>query len=294
MIHRPAGRRSQRGIALIAVLWGVALLSVLATAFIADTRTQSTLTRNLAENAKAEALADAGVYRAIDRLLTFDLAAAWRADGTVYRLQLGEGTVAVTAVDESGKIDLNRSPDQVLAGLFRNHGLDDGSAKALIDAIRDFTDRDGERRPAGAEDDDYHAAGRPWGAKDAPFESVAELQQVLGMPGALYERVARYLTVHAARAQVNPATAPRAVLLAIPGLAEDQVDALLARRNVPGQQVRSIGAAFTIRSEAGTQGGGVFVREAVVQRGADRRTPYRIREWRRVWDSDAAAASDGD
>ena len=290
--RRFAQRRGQRGIALITVLWGVALLSVLATAFVADTRTQSTLTRNLAENAKAEALADAGVYRAIDRLLTFDLVAAWRADGTVYRIELGEGVV--TATDESGKIDLNRSPDMVLSGLFRTQGVDPEMAAALIDAIRDFADRDGERRPVGAEDDDYAAAGQPWGAKDAPFESVAELQQVLGMPRDLFERVAPYLTVHSGRAQVNPATASRAVLLTMPGLTEQQVDALLTRRDVPGQQVRSIGSAFTVRAEARTRGGGVFIREAIVQRGADRRDPYHIREWRRVWDSDPAPAAAGE
>ncbi|MCH8111718.1 MAG: hypothetical protein IH905_07160 [Proteobacteria bacterium] len=59
----------QRGIALIAVLWTVLLLSLIATNFLTQTRTDARITRNLIDNAGAEALADAGVYRAIVALL---------------------------------------------------------------------------------------------------------------------------------------------------------------------------------------------------------------------------------
>ncbi|MEE8272388.1 MAG: hypothetical protein V3R98_11745 [Alphaproteobacteria bacterium] len=183
--RRPAG---QRGVALIAVLWTVALLSLMAMAFLAETRSHANLTRNLLENAKAEALADAGVYRAVAGLLDADFITGWRADGTVYTLAMGEGEVRITIADEGGKIDLNRAPDALLAGLFGALGVPEGEAAPLVDAIADFRDGDALRRAAGAEDADYAAAGRAWGAKDAPFESVAELQQVLGIDRALRHR----------------------------------------------------------------------------------------------------------
>ena len=59
----------RRGIALVAVLWVLVLLSVIAAGFLYETRTQTKLARNLVENAKARALADAGVHRAVLALL---------------------------------------------------------------------------------------------------------------------------------------------------------------------------------------------------------------------------------
>ncbi len=58
---------AQRGLALVAVLWVLVLLSLMATSFTRTTRTEINLTRNLIDNAKA--LADAGVYRAVYGLL---------------------------------------------------------------------------------------------------------------------------------------------------------------------------------------------------------------------------------
>ncbi len=55
--------RMRRGIALVVVLWTLLLLSLIAAGFIAVTRTELRLARNALDNARAEALADAGVYR---------------------------------------------------------------------------------------------------------------------------------------------------------------------------------------------------------------------------------------
>ncbi len=57
--HRGPG--AQRGLALVTVLWVLMLLSLVAASFMATTRLEINLTRNLIENAKAEALANAGV-----------------------------------------------------------------------------------------------------------------------------------------------------------------------------------------------------------------------------------------
>ena len=55
--HRgPAGRR---GLALVTVLWVLMLLALIAASFMATTRTEINLTRNLIESAEAEALPDA-------------------------------------------------------------------------------------------------------------------------------------------------------------------------------------------------------------------------------------------
>ncbi len=59
-----------RGLALVTVLWVLVLLSLVAASFTRTIRTEINLTRNLIDNAEAEALADAGVYRAIHELLS--------------------------------------------------------------------------------------------------------------------------------------------------------------------------------------------------------------------------------
>ena len=74
---------SNRGIALISVLWVTGLIAVMAASFASSTRTEGRLAHNREENSKAEALADAGVHRAVFGLLDFDPETAWQAGDTV-------------------------------------------------------------------------------------------------------------------------------------------------------------------------------------------------------------------
>jgi hypothetical protein len=86
----------QRGIALVAVLWVVAILALVAAVFMREARTQIALTQNLAEEAKAEALAEAGVNRAVLVLLGLDESIPWRVDGTPFAFEYGGGIVQVS------------------------------------------------------------------------------------------------------------------------------------------------------------------------------------------------------
>ncbi len=52
------------------------MLSLIAAGFLALTRTEVRVARNALDNARAEALADAGVYRGIQALLAFTLVPA--------------------------------------------------------------------------------------------------------------------------------------------------------------------------------------------------------------------------
>ena len=69
--------------------------------------------------------------------------------------------------------------------------LDEPSAARLVDAIGDWKDADDLRRPNGAEAADYQAAGSPYLPANALFETVPELQRVLGMTPALYREACR-------------------------------------------------------------------------------------------------------
>jgi general secretion pathway protein K len=289
-------RSAERGIALIAVLWGTALLALLAGSFADAARTETRIAHHLVERTRAAALADAGVYRAILALLDPLPERRWRDDGEPYALALAGGAVEIRIQDEGGRIDLNAAPGPLLQGLLRTAGLAEDESAALVDRLADWRDADDLRRPHGAEARDYRAAGYWDGPKNGEFQAVEELRQVPGVSPALYERIAAALTVHSGRPSVNTATAPAQVLLSMPGMDEVKVEALLAARErmlgggaaaAQGagrtlNAARSRIATWSIRAAARTDTGAGFAREAVVRRSEDPERPFLVLAWRRA------------
>ena len=289
---------NRRGLALLAVLWTLTLLSVIAASFSMQTRSDIDRACNAVDNARAEAFADAGVYRAVHELLQPRTEDAWAADSTVHEFPFLDGAVRVSIIDEAAKVDLNSAPDELLRGLLLVEGVDLDDADALVDAIVDFRDPDDLRRLHGAEDADYLAAGMAHDAKDQPFEAVEELMQVIGMSAPLYERLAPHITVHSEAGTINPASARREVLLALPGVNEADIDAYLQSRaaEIPGNLTiltfPGAGAAellarsnrasvVMIIAEGRPPDGGVFVRKAVVDLDTRDQPPFTIRTWQR-------------
>jgi general secretion pathway protein K len=287
---------STRGIALISVLWIAGLLAIMAASFVSASRTEARLARNQLENAKAEALADAGVQRAALGLLELDPERAWRPDGRVYRFALGEGDVQVSIRDEDGKIDLNEASIELLAGLFAALDLEPEAAQTMAERIGDFRDPDGDAEPLGAEDPAYLAAGLQDGAADRPLVSDAELVRVLGMTPELYERVRPHVTVYAGSDGVDPTRATRTVLEALPGITPEVVARLLEVE--PGEDpletieddavleqidlywLPSREAVFTVRAVGRTPGGGLFIREALIELDGSPERPFLVYVWR--------------
>jgi general secretion pathway protein K len=229
-LPRP-GPGASRGVALIAVLWIVALLTVIGTGFALDMRTETTLTQELLAGARARAAAEAGVFRGIWEVLKPDRRRRWRADGTQRPWSFRSYRVIIALQDEGGRIDLNSGSRELLGALLTANGVEDERRAALVDAIQDWRDADDARSAKGAEDPEYQAEGRAAGAKDAPFNTVAELQQVLGMSRRLYERLAPALTVHSHLPGVDAQLAPPSVLRALltgEGGSEDVLDKFLA------------------------------------------------------------------
>jgi general secretion pathway protein K len=240
-------------------LWVLVLLSLLAAAFSLEARSSSRIARNMTENAAARAAADAGVQRVILDLETPAQApthaVSFQANGTPYVWRFGDCTVYISVRDEASKIDLNKAPEALLAALFASVGIDLGKAQSLADAIADFRDTDNFPHPRGAEEAEYQAAGLSWGPKNAPFQAVEELQQVFGMTAEIYRRVANDLSVYS-------------VTATLPTAADDRLTISLGKAgfSLP-PATTSPRLIFSIRAEARSAHGGVFVREAVVEKG---------------------------
>jgi len=190
------------------VLWTLLLLSFLAATFGGNARTEIYLARNLVENSQAEALADAGIYRAIAGLTKEPAEGGFRGDGEVYNMRTDAGEIRFSIRDDGGKVDLNLASALLLRELFVAVGVKEKESAALADAVVDFRDEDDTKLPHGAEARDYTAARIPYGPKNQNFALVDELIYVYGMTPEIYRTVAPLLTVHGQETPHIPTAAP--------------------------------------------------------------------------------------
>ncbi len=150
-----------------------------------------------------------------------------RVDGRVYRLPSG---ALVSVQDARGLISVSVLNAQVLYNFLVRQGVPDAQVPLLLDALADYGDLDDLRRINGAEREDYQALGLPGPRNDWPV-SVYELAQVASWQQwpQVWQRAGDFFTV-SREEQINPNTAAREVLLALPGATAQGVDALLAQR----------------------------------------------------------------
>jgi general secretion pathway protein K len=291
-VSPPAAPLAQRGIALVLVLWLTALLTVIAGGFAYAMRNEAQAARNTMSEAQARAVADGAVARTVFELMRpRTIPGVWAADGVFHVWDEDGLRVAAAAVDESGKIDINTVTDALLLSFLQTAGqLDPDTAGRLVDAIGDWKDADDLRRPNGAESAEYQAAGLSYKPANAAFETVADLQRVLGMTPALFARLAGNLTVYSGAPGINPQFASRAVLMALPGATDAIVDTYLAQRAaalaaaqpLPVLPLAGAGApvnVWRVHVEVTAPDGVVYVREAVLRPNSDPRRPLTVLAW---------------
>ena len=307
------GSGGQAGIALVVVLWLLAVLSFLAIGFIADIRSQAHLFLNETGSSRARALADAGIHLGIRELYRKENLEEgrlpWLRDGSPYKIKLGETELSVSLHDEGGKVDINVASEDLMRGLGQALDIDTNEWDKVVDAILDWRDDDDLKRLNGAESNSYEQEGLPYGAKNGFFQSIDEVQQVLGVDHVKYRKLQHAVTIYSGRDAVSPANAPRAVLLALPGVAEQEVDALLATReanryHVPRDVLPTLsnvskwlhgdeGPVYTVSSVARTPRGDVFAREAVVWITKKGERRFWILDWRTAATESTGISKDG-
>lgn len=286
----------QRGVALVLVLWITMLLTITAGSYALLARTENLQSRHLFETTRARYAAEAGLNRAVFELRNPDQETRWIADGRTYEFEFDTAAVEIKITDETGKIDINAADEFVLQSLFASTGtLEEDQILELSDAVLDWRDPDDLTRNYGAEDDDYADLEYPYGAKDAPFDTVAELQQVLGMNYDLYSQLEPAITVHSGRGNPNPAYAPLSVLLTLPDMTPELAEQFIAQREeatelgapppvLPDGSVavaRGGGLTYSISSRATLSNGAWTEIEATVRLGGSfLKRPYRIVRWK--------------
>jgi general secretion pathway protein K len=259
----PALRDDRRGIALIMVLWVLAVLMVIVLSFSYMTRTEALSAVAFKDGVEKKFLAEGGIERAAIEIIyrrmhpnvqtDVEGVETWRVDGTPYTVNTEGGHYTVSIRDESGKININTLTDAsaiILKNLLMNTGTEETQAATIVDSILDWKDPDDLVRLNGAESDYYMSLPNPYKAKNANFDTLEELMLVKGMTRAILygdgtkKGIIDFLTVNSNGGQISMSAAPKEVLMAIPGMTEEVAAAIINARENPGDQtaMQALGA----------------------------------------------------
>jgi len=173
--------RHQRGLALIAVLWMVNLLTLLATAMLAVARTNARMSSRSAQLIAASATADSAIRLALLRMYAPPDAGVKLEFSTQWQLELFNREIDVRVEREAGRVDLNATEAPLLTAVFIAGGIDKTMARSFAARIIDWRDADDQPIVSGAEREEYALAHVDYRPRNGPFESVEELRQVLGL-----------------------------------------------------------------------------------------------------------------
>jgi general secretion pathway protein K len=239
-------KNAEQGIALLMVLWILMILMVIVFSFSYMSRTEIYATMSFKGGIENKFLAEAGLergimelfYRQFYRSQTVDIEGReiWKTDDTPYQGQVGDGLYTVRITDEMAKVDINTVSEVVLKNLFLNLGVQAEEVDIIVDSIMDWKDPDDLHRLHGAESDYYMSLPNPYKARDANFDTLEELLLVKGMtPEILYgtnqkKGAIDFLTLYSKQGQININSAPKEVLMSIPGITPELADAIIERR----------------------------------------------------------------
>ena len=284
------------GFIVVAVLWMLGAFATLASIYAVYVINTATAMGVNDERLQAEGLMTAALELTAYRLSAVD--ADDRPSRGDFTFRLGRAAVAVDFRSETGRVDLNMAPKELLAGLFASLGVKASDAEYYAERVvawRTPQDPDRPNEEASA----YRTAGLAYGPRQAPFAHVGELALVFGLPSFLVERAVPFVTVFSGRAEINILAAPPEVVAAVPGMTPDRLYGVLSQigrgpqnaeflKAFAGEQAGiTLDAGKAARVAVGMDfGAGRRVRgEAVILLGtAEAGEPFRVLSWRDDFD----------
>ena len=278
---RPTHATDTRGVILIALLWILTALSVLALSFSRESFVEVAVARNSSDLCDAYYIARAGMMATIHQLVQKRFMPQLKQaqqpgppdpiDSGMVMGTFADGTYEVEVQDESGKINLNRVQEEQLRTLIEFVGIQKPDSDIIVDSILDWRDADSERRVNGAEDGYYQSLNPPYKAKNGNFDSVEELLLVRGVTpdyfyghrekapdGSIFYKygLSRCFTVYSGTlgnfgSSVNANYAPLPVLMSISGMTPDVAQGIIEHRKVkPFQSPAEISQALGLAAGA--------------------------------------------
>lgn len=213
-------RHESAGSALVIVLWLSTVLTLLATTLVAQLRTDLDINQQRLTQAQTRYNLEAAQQYTLFRVLTRSLPPAFDPQSpdqnpvpkdesrssqnqSIILWQFNGMDTRITVTGEAGKANPNLASSKLISRLIQSLGYDTEKSDALASAILDWRDPDELSRLNGAEASQYRAAGLSYEPANAPFQHLAELQQVLGMEPQLYQQLRPFLTLHNRSPNVN-------------------------------------------------------------------------------------------
>ncbi len=271
-------KKNQNGFALVIVIWMLTLLSLMAGSFALSLRRENAVTMALKNNAAAKALTESGFSLAQYMLSNPVQEDRWLADGSIYQFRRVDGSeVRIKIVAETGKVDINASDDNQLSAVIKAVTNDSFEEQMIFNRILDWKDQDNDTRIQGAEKKQYADAGLNYGPRNMPFQTIDELQMVMGMEIEMFNKLKPWITIYSGQSQVN-------IEMASPDLAAIINDSLMSgnmptsstnpptNNQAPPPSAQNNGGApdnnngaYTIFVEVKTEDGGTATLEAVTK-----------------------------
>lgn len=272
------------------MLWILAALSALVLIYLTYVTNTAMVAAGSSDRVQAEALETAAVELTVYRLTGAkdDV----RPTSGAFNARVGVGKVAVTFLTEAARIDLNTAPKNLLTGLITGLGVAPSNAPLYADHIVAWRTaaQSGEDDPENAF---YRASGVAYLPRHAPFPHPDELWLVQGIPPLVIERMLPFVTVFSNTDSVNIVDAAPQVLAALPGMAPERLQEVLAERADPAQDPRSLlgltggqGAtlagskAYRLTIGVDTGRGRQSKAEVVILLLDGGEEPYRVLSWR--------------
>jgi general secretion pathway protein K len=267
--------RGEKGVILIALLWILAALSVIALSFSRESAVEVAGARNTRELERSYFVARAGIAAAAYQLVQKRFVARVQQvelqespdplDLGFLAGKFGGGEYTVAIQDESGKININFATEEQLRRVIEAVGIPKNDGDILADSILDWRDVDNAHRINGAEDDYYQSLNPPYKAKNGKIDTVEELLMVRGMTpdyffghpektpeGSIVYRygLARCFTSYSTTNRINVNFAPLPVLMSIPGLAPQAAELIYEKRKTkPFASVEEITRTLAVTLE---------------------------------------------
>jgi general secretion pathway protein K len=267
---------NRRGFAMLAAMWLVVAIAAVVLQFSLDARERRQLGLSAAERGRGRAAALGAVTQLQARVEATLRQLPQRATGPMASLRSSDPLldadsvyggvtlvdsvpVAIRIRDLGSVLNLNAAGEPQLRAFFGFLLKDVMLADQLAQRIVDWRDPDTLARVNGAERDQYIREGLLVLPTNTSFREVDELQHVMGMTPEIFEMIRGYFTTRGAQDAVNLNSAPEAVLRSLPGVSDQIVSTILARRS-GGQRISDMGSIFS----ATRQGGGA--QNAALQR----------------------------
>jgi type II secretory pathway component PulK len=214
---------SERGIALLLVVWVIVFLAFICAEFSWTMRTETATAINFKEGTQAYYAAEAGINRAIIEMLRIaasprsasrverspddqdavpeedgedgaDDLQLWLAGGGPYRFEFGDFYCEVNIIDESNKININQflsqskqDPTKLKSFLEAQIGLEGEERDTVADSLIDWSDEDNDVTGFfGAEDSYYESLDPPYICRNGELQAIEECLSVNGVTEEIF------------------------------------------------------------------------------------------------------------